>query len=360
MKFKNVDKDTFIKQISNKKVFLFGAGVNMEVCIKNYLYNKNIEAIVDNNENCHEEKGYEVIRVDEFINRIKKIGVSNAILLITTSCYFTEIYEQLNKYKELDELICYAYSFIRDYKTNFSQFEFTAGKQRIPKRINYIWFGNKKMPERLKKYIYSWEKYCPDYEIIEWNEKNYNINKNKYMLQAYENKKWAFVSDVARLDIIYNNGGIYLDTDIEIIKSLDCLLNDEAFFSFCGDGSVNTGSGFGAIKGHSIVKEMLDCYVDADFINENGKMDMTPCQYYQNPIIKKYGFSLVDSYQKKNGIVLYPSEVMSPLGNGMANQFTSKTLAIHYGESSWRSENERKNLERTREFANKIIWNRRT
>ena len=93
----------------------------------------------------------------------------------------------------------------------------------IPKKIHYCWFGGNPMPEKDKKCIESWKRYCPDYEIIRWDESNYDVSKNRYMKEAYEEKKWGFVPDYARLDIIYNEGGIYLDTDVELVKNLDDL-----------------------------------------------------------------------------------------------------------------------------------------
>ena len=101
----------------------------------------------------------------------------------------------------------------------------------IPKVIHYCWFGKNELPEDAKRCIASWKKFCPDYEIIEWNETNYDVRKNKYMSDAYDEKKWAFVSDYARIDIIYNYGGIYLDTDVELLRPLDELLKDKMF---CG------------------------------------------------------------------------------------------------------------------------------
>ena len=127
----------------------------------------------------------------------------------------------------------------------------------IPKIIHYCWFGNGPIPEKDKKCINSWKKYCSDYKIIQWNEKNYDITKNKYMNQAYQQKKWGFVPDYARLDIIYTYGGIYLDTDVEIIKSFDSLLSNRGFAGFERPDYVNLGLGFGAEAENIIIKKML-------------------------------------------------------------------------------------------------------
>ena len=116
----------------------------------------------------------------------------------------------------------------------------------IPKKIHYCWIGGNPLPELAIKCIESWKKYCPDYEIIEWNEKNYDFRKNQFMREAYDEKKWGFVPDYARLDIIYEHGGIYLDTDVEIIKPLDSLLKEQGFAGMEQPGIVALGLGFGA------------------------------------------------------------------------------------------------------------------
>ena len=123
----------------------------------------------------------------------------------------------------------------------------------IPKIINYCWFGNSNKPLFVKNCIKSWKFHCPDYQIIEWNEKNYDISKNNFCKEAYKAKKWAFVSDYARLEIIRDNGGFYLDTDVKLIKSLNSLRKLNCFFS-SDDLSINTGLGFGSIK---IIKYLM-------------------------------------------------------------------------------------------------------
>ena len=147
----------------------------------------------------------------------------------------------------------------------------------IPKVIHYCWFGGNAKPASVLKCIESWKKYCPGYEIKEWNEENFRIEDNLYCKQAYDAKKWAFATDYARLVIVYNNGGIYLDTDVEVIKPLDDLLNHKFFIGRQQGFQVNTGSGFGAEKGHPVLKRMIDDYEDIPFIDENGEMDLLTC-----------------------------------------------------------------------------------
>ena len=134
----------------------------------------------------------------------------------------------------------------------------------IPKKIHYIWFGKGEKNERVKHCIESWKKYLPDYEIIEWNEDNFDINYNDFTKSAYENKKWAFVSDVARLWVLYNEGGIYMDTDVEVYKPLDEFLNNEGFTGF-EDVHYPVTATLGAVKGNPVIKMMLDYYNCIDF-----------------------------------------------------------------------------------------------
>ena len=150
----------------------------------------------------------------------------------------------------------------------------------IPKIIHYCWVGRSPKPESVLYCIESWRKYCPDYTIIEWNEDNYDFTKNKYMKQAYEKRKWGFVPDYARLDIVYNYGGIYLDTDVEIISNIDHLLDNVAFMGFenTGDGKyfVNCGQGFGAVPNNEVIGLMRDNYDDLEFIKKDGTLNMLP------------------------------------------------------------------------------------
>lgn len=204
----------------------------------------------------------------------------------------------------------------------------------IPKTIHYCWFGKSNPPEIVKKCIKSWKEYCPEFEIKLWNEDNYDVTKNRYMKEAYDNKKWAFVSDYARLDIIYNEGGIYLDTDVELIKPLDDLLNFRCFFA--GDGcGINTGVGFGAEEKNDIVKMLLDEYEGVSFIKD-GNMDLTPCTVPNTRIFLKNGYNPTDEgIQNILGATIFPSEYFSPT-NGMSElNATDKTYGIHHGSRLW-------------------------
>ncbi len=225
----------------------------------------------------------------------------------------------------------------------------------IPKKIHYCWFGGNPLTEIAKKCISSWEKHCPDYEIIEWNESNYNIKKNKYMEQAYDNKKWGFVPDYARLDIIYEHGGIYLDTDVEIIKPFDDLLELEAFAGVEQNSEfVALGLGFGACPKNPIIKKLRDYYDTISFI-KYGVIDMTPAPRINNVVLKEIGYKFNSGINQCLSLTIFPSEYFCPI-NYETNELTltDETYSIHHYTASWYDETQKCALKLKRKF-NKFL-----
>ncbi len=228
----------------------------------------------------------------------------------------------------------------------------------IPKKIHYCWFGGGEMPAEYQEYIESWRKHCPDYEIIRWDESNYDITKNDYMREACENKKYGFVPDYARLDIIYNEGGIYLDTDIEIIKPLDELLELEAF---CGEEKsskyVALGLGFGAEKGNEIIRLMRDYYDDIHFI-QNGKPNLLPSPEINTRPLYKLGFKYSDSIQqleyKGSKLHIFPGKYFCPMDYETGEiDVKDETFSIHHYSGSWQSEESHKIRELSKKYSKK-------
>lgn len=202
----------------------------------------------------------------------------------------------------------------------------------IPKKIHYCWFGNNPLPESVQRCIKSWKKYCPNYEIIEWNESNYNINKIPFIEKAYKERKYAFVSDYARLDIIYNEGGIYLDTDVEIINNIDSLLKHNCFLGFEFAGEVNTGIGFGAIQNHQFIYENMQYYHNAGFDMNN----IVTCVNVTSSLLEKKGLQSIDKNQVLGDIHIYSTEYFCPL-NYKTNELniTENTYSIHHYDATW-------------------------
>lgn len=350
-KILDVAYGTFIKDVQDKIIVLWGAGRLAPYYIQTFCRGLNVCAIIDKNKDLWgtqvvvEHETYPVISEEEFRDIYhESLEKDRYVLFITPTAYADEILQYLNKDIFYSKILCYAGVLMRSHY-DAKPFEFTEGTPKIPKKIHYCWVGGQEIPDHLKRYMESWNKFCPDYEIIRWDESNYDFTKNRYMREAYEAKKWAFVSDYARLDIVYNEGGIYLDTDVELFSSLDRVLNDEMFIGFACNFQIETGSGFGAIRGHRLIKDLRDYYDNVSFYLEDGNLNMKTCYVYQHPVIEEYGFSLEEQYQKKDGIVLYPSEVFSPNGGFASNNFSENTIATHHFDFSWASEKEKKAFE---------------
>ena len=221
----------------------------------------------------------------------------------------------------------------------------------IPKIIHYCWFGGNPLPPLAQKCIKSWKKYCPDYEIVRWDESNFDIaNAPLYVKQACTVGKWAFVSDYARLIIVYQHGGIYLDTDVELLKNLDPLLINESYFGREDDIYVNTGLGFGAEKGTRILKELAEDYQDIPFVRDDGSFDMLACPIRNHRVFEKYGLKMGNGYQiLSNGTAIYPIEYFNPK-NTKTNlvKITCNTYSIHDYSASWYDEETLKSREKWR------------
>ena len=209
-------------------------------------------------------------------------------------------------------------------------------KNYIPKTIHYCWFGGNELGEKEKKCIESWKRIMPDYKIIRWDESNYDTNKNDFIKNAMKYKKWAFVSDYARLDIIYNYGGIYLDTDVEVIKSFDDLLKNKSFYGFESNQFVANGLGFGAEKNNEIVRENMDLYTNINFDINN--LNSISCPKITTEILKKHGLILNNKFQQLDFATVYPKDFFCPKNYSTGElKVTENTFSIHHYSMSWHS-----------------------
>ena len=208
----------------------------------------------------------------------------------------------------------------------------------IPKVIHYCWFGRGDMPKLAEKCLKSWKKFCPDYEIVCWNEDNFDINENRYAREAYDAKKWAFVSDYVRLKVLYEQGGIYLDTDVELIKPLDKLIEDGGFMGFDDNGIVSTGLGFACEKGNELVGRLLKDYEDISFILPDGSYDITPCPDRNTKTLAELGMDLENKDQIFMGIKMLPEDYLCPVKYYTGKKvITKNTYSIHHFCASWTS-----------------------
>lgn len=210
----------------------------------------------------------------------------------------------------------------------------------IPKIIHFCWFGGTPKTQFVKDCIDSWEKYCPDYKIVEWNENNFDINSNKYVKQAYLAKKWAFVSDYVRLHALYNYGGLYMDADLEVIKNLDKFLSHKAFSGFEDDCHIPTAI-MGAEPEHDWIYELLKEYDTKLFIKDDGTYDMvTNVTTITNATFNAYNLELNNSYQVlKHGLTIYPKDWFCPKSHETGETtITNNTHTIHHFNGSWHTQ----------------------
>lgn len=204
----------------------------------------------------------------------------------------------------------------------------------IPKKIHYCWFGRNELPEKAKKCIASWKKYCPDFEIIEWNEDNFDVYQNPYTAYTYENKKYAFLSDYARLLILYQEGGFYFDVDVEIVRPIDELVAHQAFFGFETSEYINTGLGFGTEAGNSLVRSMIEEYKPL----LDGTQGTVGCPILNTKALVKNGLILDGTKQEVAGAVVYPVEYFNPYDDPTGRlRKTFNTYSIHWFAKSWLS-----------------------
>ena len=207
----------------------------------------------------------------------------------------------------------------------------------IPKKIHYCWFGRGDKPKLAQKCIASWKKYCPDYEIIEWNEDNFDLDYNAYTRYCYDNKKWAFLSDFVRLVVVAEHGGIYFDTDVELLKCPGLLLRYEAFYGFENDRNIATGLGFGAEAGHPTILAMKAKYGEV-LPDDDGAFSMIVCPVLNTAALMPFGLRLDGTRQNVAGAEILPEDWLNPYDDPTGQlKKTNNTISIHWYNKSWMS-----------------------
>lgn len=324
----------------SKRLILYGAGASTRLILQEY-YQKGLRDclafIVDVNDGmdgqeCIVEADSEIrVKIwslkafcDEYVGRAKEF------VWVITPYVALHIVGMLDLVKELDGADAYIYSLIVNKKRP-EAFELRNTKEAlIPKKIHYFWVGSNPLPEDYKKNIESWKKYAPGYEIIEWNEDNYDFNVHNYTSDAMQYGHYMYVTDYARKDILYMYGGIYLDTDVELLKPIDDLLYNEAFIGIDDGGQLNSGSALGAVARNPVIKELRDLYNDIAFVNADGSLNLKYNTYYETSYMIKKGFELKNKFQTFGGMNCFPREVFMPEGFiGLKDNYTKQTLANH-------------------------------
>ena len=208
----------------------------------------------------------------------------------------------------------------------------------IPNKIHFCWFGGNKKPEIIENCIESWKRYMPEFSIIEWNERNYDIHKSKYMIEAYNYKKWAFVSDYARFDILNEYGGIYFDTDAELLKPIpQAILEHDAFTGIESAGTVNPGLVMGSIPKHPFLEQILNVYESQSFSQQIKEGRCKTVNEYTTEILEGYGFMQENTFQIVDGIAIYPSSIFCGYDQDTHSyDISEETVSVHHYAGSWK------------------------
>lgn len=341
---------------NNKRIVMFGAGAIGQVSTPEILSDYNlldkIDCYLDNSEGrcgtfievCG--KRFE-IKSPEYLKECDE----HTVILLNIS-RFSDVINQLENMDSTKRMECYVMPmmFIHNFCMKRSKGEAVmTEKALIPKKLHYMWLGRKPLPHNLKRCIDSWKKYCPDYEIIKWNEDNYDFTKHPYMREAYNKGAYGFVPDYARIDILYNEGGFYLDTDVEIKRSIDDLRYQQAFCGVEKWQIINFGGLSGAVKGHQMLKNFLDLRRDISFYNSDGSLNKNTCGFYDTRVALAHGYKINGQTQYINGMNIYASDYFQPFDymSGTINE-TENTFSIHWFNGGWLDEKLKKQNEESK------------
>lgn len=343
IKVRNCTVESFLQMLEHRQLICFCAGQKLyELCERFHVADKILYVI----DNFKDGQTLHIASTDIPVLSMSQLDIrcQTAVCVITSMGAVDDIIQQLDAESVCDGIEVYAYELLTEigkdiiWRRNFPQL--------IPKKIHYCWFGGGKLPGHFQKNIDSWRRYCPDYEIIEWNESNYDVSKNRYMKQAYTHKKLGFVPDYARLDIVNKYGGIYFDTDVQVVKSFDILLQYDFFCGFENASSANLGQGFGAIRNHPVIQDMLNQYENLEFVSEDGSIDTTPSPVYQTAVLEQWGLKKNGTVQQTEHFLVLSPEFFSPVNEFGYGVPTENTFSIHQYAAAWYDEKQRRQKER--------------
>lgn len=367
LKLLKFTQDELAQYIKNKgcKVYIYGAGMIGKIVMPDFFIRfgieKSIQCYIDNDKRKHGNKIKVGDREVQICNLKDVKQWDNQSFLIITNSNYSSVISSLDSIEYLNNMDTTIFPVIQAMDINNMSDKKKSliidySTVEIPKVIHYCWFSGKTMPDYLNKCIESWHEQCPDYEIVRWDENNYNVNCNNYVKQAYEEKKWAFVADYARLDILYNEGGFYIDTDVQLLKSLNPLRKQGAFCGVEKWGNINTGGCCGSIKHNDMIKKMMDFRKNVIFKNEDGTLNLETNGFYETMPFINSGMKVDNSLQRINGMTIFPSDFFHPY-DYMSGQtvITENTFAIHHFNGGWLDDKSRNTRMRTVQKYNNIV-----
>ena len=361
MKVKTTSFRSMAKMISesNSNVVIFGAGVIGRISIVEILHSygleKHVTCYVDNDASLWNKMlstryaSYPVYSPEQLYS-----VNSESIILLCVSRY-AGVLEQLDNMICTENMCCYLIPMmcIHEFEMGDTTKILSAfDTPQIPKVIHYMWLGGKPLPDSLQYCISTWKKFCPTYDIVRWDESNYDIKKNLYMKQAYECGAFGFVPDYARIDILNTYGGIYLDTDVELIRPLDDLLFQTGFCCVEKWQTINLGGGSGSIKNNEILSEIKEQREKITFIDEEGKENRKTCGFYDTEVLIANGYIINGKTQKVKDMTVYSNDYFHPYDYMSGrNTVTKNTYGIHHFNGGWlKPEMKQANIRSSRDY----------
>lgn len=359
MLLKNCKLDELAKHIKNRKIVFWGAGDFLEYYVQNNFpleLMENVSYVVDKKKDVSHIKFCE--KEIPLCSPHKLVHEHNCAVIITVSNFMYEIYSELQAMRLGDEVECYIFPLIlaisegkesADLKTKIFK---ENQEKKIPKVIHSFWFSGEKKPREYQECIDSWKRKCPDYQIHEWNMNNYDYTQNLFMKQAVEAKKWAFASDVARLDVVYRMGGVYMDMDVEMLKPLDTLLNNVGFFTFDCQNNIDLAM-FGAQVQNTLIKGLLSLYDIIEFSSDIKSMNWLCQPRYIREFLEREGLKLDGNMQYIEGIAFLNRKYLSPKDSAFYQLYamSEDAIAIHHYNTGWKD-----NFKDKRSNQNRKLW----
>lgn len=320
----------------HNEIYLYGAGASCRLLLMSYwkdVLKGHVKCIIDVNKKLSGTSvniGTDRVIIKD-IESILNEHKENKVLLLTPA-FSSMLIEQLDNENAFDGAKVYLLPMICHRQHDESYSLRNKSEMIIPKIIHYFWIGGKSLPEEYQKNIDGWKKLNPDYEIRCWNEDNYNFDSTAYMQEAYKSGReyLMFVTDYARLDVLYRYGGIYLDTDVELMKPLDELLYNSAFIGIEENAQLNSGSAIGAVSGHTMIHKLMQEYESLHFFDETGKIRKKYNTFYETKCFIENGYKMVNRHQVVEDMVCFPREIFMPICfAGMEDCYTEKTISAH-------------------------------
>lgn len=352
MNLRNADYTKLAESIREKhrRIIIYGAGMIGQIVVPFIIETHHLHEYIDYYIDMDRCKIGKKVKIGNYEYGIKspealKTVIKNTVILVTNSKFYP-IIDFLDRIEQLADIDCYIVPVM----------QMQERRPVIPKILHYCWFGPKIMPVFLKECVDGWRKKCPDYEIIQWNEKNFEVSKYRYTHQAFENGKYGFVTDVARLDILYQHGGVYMDTDVKLLKSLDELLYQKGFVGVEKWGNINTGGGIGVVPHHPMIQEMLNERLGVSFLRNDGSFNMETNGLYETKPFIRHGMRIDNTLQIINGITVYPSSVFHPYDYiSCEEKIEDNTISIHYFYGGWMDEADRGDRANTQDRYKEIL-----